>query len=90
MPQSIQKWIETGYELFAKEGPDDVQIEKPAFKYKTAVSAQMQFRNHKVFPDSSVILFPVECMGEVILERKLHFKDISFPPIAVILPGAIL
>jgi len=46
MPQSVQKWLEAGYGHFAKGGPDGVQIEKLAFKYKTAVSAKMEFRNH--------------------------------------------
>jgi AcrR family transcriptional regulator len=28
MPHSIQKWIEAGYELFAIDGPDGIQVEK--------------------------------------------------------------
>jgi len=103
MPKSIQKWLEAGYELFAIEGPDGVQVEKLArrlglnksgfyhnfgdhesffsalvqyhsqvneqfcneirqlekfdpdflklaIKYRTAVSAQMQFRKHSGNP----------------------------------------
>jgi hypothetical protein len=49
MPQSIQKWLEAGYELFSKEEPGSVQIEKLAFKYKTAVSAQMQSQSLDFF-----------------------------------------
>jgi AcrR family transcriptional regulator len=30
MPESFQKWLEKGYELFAKDGPDGFQIEKLA------------------------------------------------------------
>jgi len=49
MPKSFHKWLEAGYELFSKEEPDGIQIEKLAFKYKTAVSAKMQSQSLDFF-----------------------------------------
>jgi AcrR family transcriptional regulator len=32
LPESVQKWVEAGYELLAQEGPEGVQVEKLARK----------------------------------------------------------